>query len=198
MPWETRGDKERQSLVISAQHSDTPWETKGDKGRQSKVIAARHPDMPWETRGDKERQSTIISAEHPDTPWDKMGHLSPATRHAMGDKGRQGETIEQNHLSPASRHAMGDKGRQSKIISAQHPNTPWETRGGKGWESSWASIVSMQDLRTPQSKAVWGRMVRTFDSETPHQWVLVFPSFSPVSYTPRWQTKRTTETAKQA
>ena len=90
-------------------------ETKGDKAKSSqpsiqtchgrqgepKGISAQHPDMPWETRG----------AE---------GNLSPASRHAMGDNGRQRKK-KQNHLSPASRHAMGDKGRQrAGIILAQH------------------------------------------------------------------------------
>ena len=36
--------------MIPAQHPDTPWETRGDKGRQSKVISAQHPDIPWETK----------------------------------------------------------------------------------------------------------------------------------------------------
>ena len=45
------------------------------------------------------------------------------------DKGRQGET-KQSDLSPAFRHAMGDKGRRS--ISAQHLDTLWETKGDKG------------------------------------------------------------------
>ena len=90
------GDKERQSKVIPAQHPDTPWETRGDEGRQSKIISAQHPDMPCGTRGDKGRQSKVISVQHPDTPCetkgDKANHLSPASRHAMGDKGRQRET----------------------------------------------------------------------------------------------------------
>ena len=73
MSWETRGDKGRQSKIISAQHPDMSWETRGDKGRQSKIISAQHPDMPWETGGDKGRQSKIISAQHPDTPWETRG-----------------------------------------------------------------------------------------------------------------------------
>ena len=55
----------------------------------------------------------MIRSQHPDTPWETKGE-------------------KQNHLSPASRHAMGDKGRHSKIISAQRPDMPWETRGEKG------------------------------------------------------------------
>ena len=80
-------------------------------------------------------------------------HLSPASRHTMGDERRQSK----NHLSPASRHRQGetkgdkaksfqpsiqtchgrqgetkrDKGRQIKIISAQHPNSPWRQRETK-------------------------------------------------------------------
>ena len=122
---------------ISARHA------MGDKGRQGetkKVIPAQHPDTPWETRGDEGRQSKIISAQHPDMLWE-----------TRGDKERQSKLIS------ASRHAMGDKGGQNKIISAQHPDTPWETRGDKGRESSWPGLVSMQELRTPHSKAVWGK-----------------------------------------
>ena len=134
-PWKTKRNKWRQSKVISAQHPDTPWETRADKGRQSSIISAQHPDMPWETRGDKERQSKVIPAQHPDTPWEtrakssqpsiqtchgrqgetkQSDHLSPASRHAMGDKGRQRET-KQNHLSPASRQRQ-----RAGIILAQH------------------------------------------------------------------------------
>ena len=82
--------------------------------------------MPWETKGDKGRQN----------------HLSPAStsRHAMGDKGRQG----------------GDKAKSSQPSIQTCHGRQGETRGDKGRESSWPSINSMQELRTPHSKAVWG------------------------------------------
>ena len=112
------GDEGRQSKIISAQRPDTPWETRGDKGRQSKIISAQHPDMPWETRGtkrDKGRQSKIISAQHPDTPWETKGdHRSLASRHAMGDKERQGET-KQSGPSPASRHGRQGETKGQKL-----------------------------------------------------------------------------------
>ena len=110
-----------QTSLTKQSHLGMPWETRGDKARQSNIISAQHPQ---ETGGSKERQRET-----------KQNHLSPASRHAMGDKGRQamgdkarqGET-KQSDPTPASRHATGDKGRQSKIISAQRPDTPWETR----------------------------------------------------------------------
>ena len=54
--------------------------------------------------------------------------LRPASRHAMGDKGRQGET-KQSDLSPEPWETRRDERRQSKVISAQHPDVAWETRG---------------------------------------------------------------------
>ena len=99
--------------------------------------------MPWETRGDEGRQSKVISAQHPDTPWE-----------TRGGEGRQSKSSESR--PDTQWETRGDKGRQSKITSAQHPDMPWETRGDKGRESSCPNIVSMQELRTPYSKAVWG------------------------------------------
>ena len=74
---------------------------------------------PWETgetKGNKKGNKSKI--------------ISPASTHAMGDKGRERET--KQNISPASRHGVGDKGRQRAGIS----------------------IVSMQELRAPHSKAV--------------------------------------------
>ena len=101
-------------------HLDMPWETRGNKGRQSKIISAQHPSIqtPWETRGSKERQSQT-----------KQNHLSPASRHAVGDKGREGET---NHLSPASRHAMKDKGRQGETKQSDPTPASRHAMGDKG------------------------------------------------------------------
>ena len=65
---ETKRDKAKSSQP-SIQTSD---ETRGDKERQSKVISAQHPNMPHgrqgETKRYKARQSKIISAQHPDMP----------------------------------------------------------------------------------------------------------------------------------
>ena len=78
-----------------------------------------------------------VSAQHPDTPWEgrrrktKQNHLSPVSRHAMGDKGRQRET-KQDHPSPASRHAMGDKGRQGETRQSDLSPASRQTRGDKG------------------------------------------------------------------
>ena len=40
--------------------------------------------------------------------------------------------------------------------SRRQGETKGDTRGDSGTKSSWPSIVSMQELRTPHSKAVWG------------------------------------------
>ena len=142
---------------ISAQHPDTPWETRGDEGKQSKVISAQHPDTPWGTRGDKRRQSKIT-----DMPWETKGEtkqsdLSPASKHAIGDKedeGRQSKIISAHHPDMPW-ETRGDKGRKSNIISAQHPDMPWETRGDKGRQSN---IISAQHPDMPwETKGDKGR-----------------------------------------
>ena len=82
-------------------------------------------------------------------------HLSPASGHAVGDKGRQGET-KQNHLSPTFRNLMGDKGRQSKIT---HHGRQRETRGDKA-KSSQPSIRrrrgTKQNHPSPTSRHTMG------------------------------------------
>ena len=68
---------------------------------------------------DKGRQSKVILTCHGrqgETKGDKAKSSQPSIR------GRQGE-------------AKRDKGKQSKIISAQPPDTPWETKGDKPWET---------------------------------------------------------------
>ena len=112
----------------------------GDKGRQGETKQSDPSPACRHAMGDKGKRRET-----------KQNHLSPASRHAMGDKERQRETKQNhlspasgdksNHLSPASKHAMGDKERQSKVISAQHPDTPWETRGKEGRQSK---IISAQ------------------------------------------------------
>ena len=86
---ETKGDKAK-SFQPSIQ---TRHGTKGDKGRQSKVISAQHPDMPWERTGDKERQSKVTPAQHPDTPWETRGDKAKSSQPSIQTRrGRRGET----------------------------------------------------------------------------------------------------------
>ena len=132
--------------VISAQYPDTPWETNGDTGTKGDKAKSSQPSVQTrhgrqgetkgdkakssqpsiqtchgrqggqrETKRDKGRQSKIISAQHPDTPWETKGdHRSLASRHAMGDKERQGET-KQSGPSPASRHGRQGETKGQKL-----------------------------------------------------------------------------------
>ena len=159
------GDKGRQ--IISAQRPDTPWETRGDEGRQSKIISAQPPDMPREGR-----QSKIISAPSVQTRHGRQGetrrneakrtHASIQTRHGRqgetkGDKSAQHPSIQTHHGRQGE--AKGDKGKQNKIISAQHPDTPWKTRGDKGWEASWP-----QGIEDPSQQRCFVNNLHTFRS----------------------------------
>ena len=178
---QTKGDKAK-----SSQPSIQTGETKGDKAKSSQpTIHTRH-DREGETKGGKAKSSHPAS-RHAMRDKGRRGETkqnhSPASRHAMGDKEWQRE--KKQHLSPGSRHAMGDKGRQreTKQNQSTRGDKKWsqpsiqtrhgrqgETKGDKakssqpsiqtrrgrqGRESSWPSIVSMQELRTPHSKAVW-------------------------------------------
>ena len=82
---------------------------------------------------------------HSKTAWGtretKQNHLSPASRHAIENKERQSKVIPAQHPDTPW-GTRGDEGRQSKVISAQHPDTPWETRGGKETKQSDLSPAS--------------------------------------------------------
>ena len=119
------GDKGRQRETKQNHLSPA---SEGDKGKQreTKGNKAKSSQPSLQTRHGRQRETNHLSpaSRH------AMGDKERQSKHAMGDKGRRRET-KQNHLSPASRHATGDKGSQSKIISAQRPDTPWETRRNK-------------------------------------------------------------------
>ena len=151
-----KGDKKKQRETRE-RRPETKVRQKGDKadkGRQSKSMSAQHQDTPWETKQphrspvstntteDKGRQretkKVLVSAQHPDIPWE-----------TKGDKGRRGDKATSSQPSIQTYHGRqwetrGDKGGQR------------ETSGDRGRKSSWPSIVSMQEFRTPHSKAVWG------------------------------------------
>ena len=156
-PWETREakrDKGKQSKIISAS-LQTRCGRQGETNHLSPV--SRHA---MGTRRDKAKRShPSIQTRHGRQGETKAKSSQPSvqTRH-----GRQGETrrnkAKRTHASIQTRHgrqgetkgdksaqhpsiqthhgrqgeAKGDQGKQNKIISAQHPDTPWETRGDKG------------------------------------------------------------------
>ena len=113
----------------------------GDKERQSKVISAQHPDTPWETRGKEGRQSKIISAQRPDMPWETRGGTK-------GDKAKS---------SGPQWQRRGNKAKSSQPRHRDKAKSSQPMGGDKGRESSWPSIISMQELRTRHSKAAWGK-----------------------------------------
>ena len=143
------GDKERRKETKQSHLSPASRRGMGDKGdkeRQSTVISAKYPDTPWETKGDKAKSQPSIQTHHGrqgETKGDKANHLSQASRHAMGDLGDKGR---QSKIIPAQHPDMpwetkGDKA-ETKQNHLSPASRPWETRGDKGRESSWPGIAS--------------------------------------------------------
>ena len=138
-------------------------------------ISAQHPDTPWEEKGDKAKSGVTETKQNHLSPASrhamgdkgregetKQSHLSPASRHTMGEKGRQGET-QQSHLSPASRHAMGDKGRQSKV---SHLSPAYRhAMGDKGRQSKSISAQHPDALR--ETKGDKGRQSKAQHPDRP-------------------------------
>ena len=184
-PMETRGDKAMSSQPsIQSCHGSKgkQRETKQNPLRPAFTHAIENTGRQGETKQNHlSRVCRHAMGDRGGQRETKQNHLSPASRHATGDKARQrepkGDKAKSSQPSVQTCHGRQgwdegrqsniiwapngregeNNGKQSQIISAQHPGTPWETRGEKERESSWPSIISMQELRTRHSKAAWGK-----------------------------------------
>ena len=128
MQRETKGNKAKSSQPsLQTRHGKTkggkPWETRRDKERQSKAIPPQHPDTPRETKGGKAKSSQpSVQTRHGRQGETKQSEPTPASRHAMGDKGRRRETNQPSIR--ASRHTMGDKGKQRETFFSKQTTSP--------------------------------------------------------------------------
>ena len=120
-----------------------------DKAKSSQPsIQTRHGNTPWETRRKKGTQRE--TKEHKAKHKTKSSQPSIQTRHGnmpwetRKDKGKQRQTKEHKAKSsqPSIQTRYGRQGGQG------------ETKGG---ESSWPSIVSIQESGTPHSKTSTGK-----------------------------------------